>query len=72
MSYSDEATARSLRIPARPAHIITEYSADNRNWTLQARDSLHIQKLKPPANMKNKIEKFHELFDVRSILALLG
>ena len=35
---------------------------------LQARVSLHIQKLKPQASIKNMIVKIHKLFDVYSTI----
>ena len=35
--------------------------------TLMARVSLHIQKPKPQASMKNKIEKIYKLFDVYNL-----
>ena len=50
-------------ITSRP-HITAEYSVDSRNRTLWAKVSLHIQKPKPQASIKNKVEKIHKLFDV--------
>ena len=54
---------RSLRFPARP-RILLEYSADSRYRTPRARVCLRIQKPKPQASIKNKIDKFHKLADV--------
>ena len=62
--YWDEAAARSLRYP----HITTQYSTDSRNRKPRARVSLHFQKPKPQASIKNMIEKFHKLFDVHKTL----
>ena len=64
ISYRDKATVRSPRLPARPQHVTTEYSADSRNRTPRTRVSLHIQKPKPQASIENKIEKIHKLFGV--------
>ena len=51
------------KVPFQSPHITTEYSADIRNRTLRARVSIHIQKRKPPASIRNKIKKFHKLFN---------
>ena len=51
-------------VPGQAPHITAEYSADSRNRTQRARVSLHIQKPKPQASIKKKIEKIHKLFDV--------
>ena len=65
MSFRDEATVRSLRFPCSQApHSTTEYSADSGNRTQRARVSLHVQKLKPQASLKNLIKKCHKLFNV--------
>ena len=50
-------------IPGQAQHITAVYSADSRNRTPLARVSLQIQKPKPQASIKNKIEKIHKLFD---------
>ena len=55
---------QATMVPGQALHITTEYSADSRKRTPLARVRLHIQKPKPPASIKNKIEKFHKLFDV--------
>ena len=52
------------KIPGQAPHIKTENSTDGRNRTPWARVSLHIQKPKPQASIKNEIEKIHKLFDV--------
>ena len=51
-------------VPGQAPHITAEYSADIRNRTQRARVSLHIQKPKHQASIKNKIKKIHKLFDV--------
>ena len=54
----------SRPVPCRILCITEEYSADSRKRMPRARVSLHIQKPKPQANIKNKIGKIHKLFDV--------
>ena len=51
-------------VPGQAPRITAEYFADSRNRTPRARVSLHIQKQKPQASIKNKIVKIHKLFDV--------
>ena len=55
------------KVPGWAPHITTEQSADSRHRTPRARVCLHIQKPKPQASTKNKIDKFHKLFDVYGI-----
>ena len=52
------------KVPGQAPHITTEYCADIRYRTPRAGVCLHIQKPKPQASIKTKIEKFHKLFDV--------
>ena len=52
------------KVPCQAPHITIEYYADIRNRTPRAKVNLHIQKPKPQARIKNKIEKIHKLFDV--------
>ena len=47
-------------------------SADSRYRLLRAGICLHIHKLKPQASIKNKIEKFHKLFDVYNTVVYLS
>ena len=49
-------------------HITTEHSSDTKEQTPRARVSLHIQKPKPQASIKNKKEKFHKLFDLHNTI----
>ena len=42
------------KVPGQALHITTEYYAENRNRTLRARVSLHIQKPKLQASKKKK------------------
>ena len=56
------------KVPAQALHITTEYSADINKWMPWARVSDQIQKLKPHTSMKNKLKKFHKLFDVYNTL----
>ena len=51
-------------VPGQAPHFTTEYSTDIRNRIPRARVSLHIQKPKTEATIKNKIEKTNKLFDV--------
>ena len=44
--------------------ITTEYSSDSWTGAKRARVNLHIQKPKPQASLKNKLEKFQKLFVV--------
>ena len=60
------------KVPGQDPHIATEYSADSRDRTKRVRVSLHIQKLKPQAAIKNKIEKIHKLFDVYNTQKMMG
>ena len=52
------------KAPGQAPHITTEYSVDSRKRTLLTRVCLHIQKPKPQASIKNKIDKVNKLFDV--------
>ena len=52
------------KVPGQAPHITTEHSADSRFRKPRARVCLHIQKPKPQATVKNKIEKIHKLFHV--------
>ena len=56
-------------VPGQTSHITTKYSADSRNRTPGAMvhistSILHIQKPRTQEGIKNKIEKFHKLFNV--------
>ena len=45
-----------IKVPGQAPHITTEYFADTWNRTPRAWVSLHIQKPKPQASIKNKRE----------------
>ena len=49
------------KVPDQALHITTEYSVDSRHRTLQVSVSLHIQKPKPQASIKNKINSINYL-----------
>ena len=58
-----QSNGQVTKVPGLEPHITTDYYAENRNRTPHARISLHIQKPKPQASIKNEIEKSNELFD---------
>ena len=51
-------------VSGQTPHITEEYTAESRDRKPRARVSLHIEKPKPQASIKNKIEKILKLFDV--------